>query len=198
MAQGWQPAAHRWPPAIHHDQAAALAGTSCRWAAGGWWERLSRHTHTAYTQLVVGWCVALELVLTSVGSHTRLYPLGAAGRTLVDDAEGRATSLAQIEQNAQAAHRAQQAARRQAEQGTQADEQQQGQQQGKVAEAVRQAIAAAGGAGSKAGGAAGGKARLPPRMSGVYMGCLENKGGFFPIRDQTSKWCARAAEGCEG
>ena len=28
----------------------------------------------------------------------------------------------------------------------------------------------------------------PPRMHKVYMGCLENKGGFRPIRDPHSKW----------
>lgn len=27
-----------------------------------------------------------------------------------------------------------------------------------------------------------------PRLSGVYMGCVENKGGFSPIRDPKSKW----------
>lgn len=25
-------------------------------------------------------------------------------------------------------------------------------------------------------------------LQGVYLGCLENKGGFFPIRDPASKW----------
>jgi hypothetical protein len=25
------------------------------------------------------------------------------------------------------------------------------------------------------------------RMSGLYLGCLENKGGYFPIRDSSSK-----------
>ena len=33
----------------------------------------------------------------------------------------------------------------------------------------------------------------PPRMSGVYLGAMENKGGFFPIRDKSSKWCAMVA-----
>ena len=27
-----------------------------------------------------------------------------------------------------------------------------------------------------------------PRMHKVYLGCLENKGGFRPIRDPHSKW----------
>lgn len=46
-----------------------------------------------------------------------------------------------------------------------------------------------------AGAAPGGQA-LPaaagqwgrPRMTGVYLGCVENKGGYFPIRDPGSKW----------
>ncbi|PRW57106.1 Phosphatidylserine synthase 2 isoform A [Chlorella sorokiniana] len=111
----------------------------------------------------------------------------AAGRTLVDDAEGRATSLAQIEQNAKVAQRAQQAALQLAEQGREAEEQQQAvqeQQQG----LAKQVVAAAGGAGGRGSGRAGGHKLLPPRMTGVYLGCLENKGGFFPIRDQASKW----------
>ncbi|KAI3437810.1 hypothetical protein D9Q98_000257 [Chlorella vulgaris] len=28
----------------------------------------------------------------------------------------------------------------------------------------------------------------PPAMHGVYLGCMENRGGFFPIRDASSKW----------
>jgi hypothetical protein len=27
----------------------------------------------------------------------------------------------------------------------------------------------------------------PPAMHGVYLGCMENRGGFFPIRDASSK-----------
>lgn len=117
----------------------------------------------------------------------------AAGRTLVDDAEGRATSLAQIEQNAKAAHRAQQAAiaQQQAEQGGHADATQQGQGQQELGQqrgVAQQAATALGLASSGGGGRAHRRSPLPPRMTGVYLGCLENKGGFFPIRDQASKW----------
>lgn len=28
------------------------------------------------------------------------------------------------------------------------------------------------------------------RMTKVYLGAIENKGGFWPIRDRASKWCA--------
>lgn len=30
--------------------------------------------------------------------------------------------------------------------------------------------------------------RTEVRLSGVYMGCVENKNGFWPIRDPASKW----------
>ena len=57
-------------------------------------------------------------------------------------------------------------------------------------------VAAAGGGGSQAQAGPGlalvGPGR-PPRMKRVWMGCMENKGGFFPIRDPASKWCAPLA-----
>lgn len=107
-----------------------------------------------------------------------------AGRTLVDDAEGRAISLAQVARVAAAAHREHLAKQQQAE----------GQERALLAAGRRQlaagpqqgATAAAAGGGTAA--QANAEARLAPRMSGVYLGCLENKGGFFPIRDPSSKW----------
>lgn len=32
------------------------------------------------------------------------------------------------------------------------------------------------------------RAAAQPRMAGVYLGCVENKNGFWPIRDSNSKW----------
>lgn len=50
--------------------------------------------------------------------------------------------------------------------------------------------AARGGTGSQGHTLAVEPPRPPPplRMTGVYMGCLENRGGYFPIRDNASKW----------
>ncbi len=54
-----------------------------------------------------------------------------------------------------------------------------------------------GGSSSKSAGGGGGTASVSPsaaaglgqaRMRGVYLGCMENRGGFFPIRDPASKW----------
>ena len=33
-----------------------------------------------------------------------------------------------------------------------------------------------------------------PQMEGMYKGCMENRGGFFPIRDPNSKWYLRYDE----
>ncbi|KAL4451696.1 hypothetical protein ABPG75_007358 [Micractinium tetrahymenae] len=63
---------------------------------------------------------------------------------------------------------------------------------GTAARAQHPAAAAAGGSGleMQGGSPAVGPPRPPPppRMTGVYMGCLENRGGYFPIRDKASKW----------
>lgn len=63
------------------------------------------------------------------------------------------------------------------------------------AEAARRAAAGRAGSGSGRGGRSGApiaaqaapEPRLP-RMTGVYLGCLENEAGFFPIRSPSSKW----------
>jgi hypothetical protein len=96
-----------------------------------------------------------------------------ADRKFLDDEEGHPVSLAQMAREAAAA--AQQARQ----------QQQEGQKAG------GSTAAAAGGAGSQAQAGPGlalvGPGR-PPRMKGVWLGCMENKGGFFPIRDPASKW----------
>ena len=105
----------------------------------------------------------------------------------MDNAEGQSTSLAHLAQVAAAAYREQLAAQRQAE-GHERALLAAGQQQ--LGAGPRRGAAAAA-SGSRGGGTAAegnAEAPLPPRMSGVYLGCLENKGGFFPIRDPSSKW----------
>ena len=91
----------------------------------------------------------------------------AADRVLLDDAEGRPVSLAQLASEAQL---------RQAPAGM----------AGGVHLAQQAGPAAAAGLVH---------ASAPrPRMAGVYMGCLENQGGFFPIREPSSKWYTPEAD----
>ena len=97
-----------------------------------------------------------------------------ADRKFLDDEAGHPVSLAQM---ARAAATAAQQVRQQRKQ--------------EEARAGGSTAAAAGGGSSQAqagpGPALVGPGR-PPRMKGVWLGCMENKGGFFPIRDPASKW----------
>lgn len=95
-----------------------------------------------------------------------LFPSAAAGRTFLDDAEGDPVSLADLAGDAAAAAH-----------------QRQAQLQQEAWQGGRQLL----GWGSN---------QHAPRMTGVYLGCLENKGGFFPIRDPKSKWFAWRPRSC--
>ncbi|EFN55980.1 hypothetical protein CHLNCDRAFT_145336 [Chlorella variabilis] len=104
----------------------------------------------------------------------------AAGRKYLDDAEGRPISLEQLAKDAVAAarqHQEQLQADKPARAGRPAgstDGVQQEQQQQHAAASLA--------------APAGLVVEPTPRMHGVYLGCLENRGGFFPIRDPNSKW----------
>lgn len=103
-----------------------------------------------------------------------------ADHKFLDDEAGHPVSLAQMAREAAAA-------------AQHARQQQQPEQQAgaSTAAAAAATAAAAGGDGSHEQSAPGlalvGPGR-PPRMTGVWLGCMENKGGFFPIRDPASKW----------
>ncbi|PSC69470.1 UDP-c:betaGal beta-1,3-N-acetylglucosaminyltransferase 6 isoform B [Micractinium conductrix] len=87
---------------------------------------------------------------------------------MFDDESGHAVSLAEIAREAAKQHAAKRG----------------------LAAAGRPAPAGAAAAGGGSVYAAGQIEVVPAklRMQGVYLGCLENKGGFFPIRDPASKW----------
>lgn len=111
-----------------------------------------------------------------------------AGRMHVDDASGQRRTFADLAQDAAHAHKQLQARLEAPWAATSAA--------GSGPAALAQHPVVAGMAGSGLGGASGGGLleAEPPRpsprlrMSGVYLGCLENRGGYFPIRDTASKW----------
>ena len=95
------------------------------------------------------------------------------GRLYADDADGQPVSLARMALDAAtaAAEAAAAAARQRA--GNDGD----GQDKGGRAPRQRVGLEAPKAAHSG-----------PARMTGLWLGCVENAGGFFPIRDPSSKW----------
>ena len=98
-----------------------------------------------------------------------------AGRRYADDADGQPVSLAQMALDAAAAAAAAKAEAAAARQRDGMD----GDGKDKGGSAPRQRVGLEAPKAAHSG---------PARMAGLWLGCVENAGGFFPIRDPSSKW----------